>query len=106
MQAVKLIEHFFLDTGMLFPYISKQYITTSYQSARLRNFGGVKRSWLCLMNMIFAFATFTNISDDQSLEKNMVDSRIFFNRAQDLLNEARYRLADLDLGESTHVCLA
>lgn len=93
-----MIEHFFSDTGMLFPYISKTYITSSYDVARTRNFGGVKRSWLCLLNMIFAFATFTKVFPNQSMEKNILDSKPYFNRAQELLADSKLRLADLDLG--------
>lgn len=97
-RATALIEHFFSDTGMLFPYISKSYITSSYEAARTRNFSGVKRSWLCLLNMIFAFATFTKISPHESMENNILSSKPYFNRAHELLFESKFRLADLNLG--------
>jgi len=93
-----MIEHFFSDTGMLFPFVSKDYITRTYREAKANHYRGVRRSWLCLLNMIFAFATFTSISDLQSMEKNIAESKVYFNRAQDLLAASRLRLADLEIG--------
>lgn len=98
--AMTMIQRFFADTGMLFPFISKEFIVNSYQAARATNYRRVKRSWLCLLNMIFAFATFTHSPGHRSMEKNIVESKVFFNRAQDLLAEWKLRLADLEVGES------
>ncbi|KAK5092502.1 hypothetical protein LTR70_005464 [Exophiala xenobiotica] len=94
-----MIEHFFSDTGMLFPFVSKEYITRTYWAAKANQYRGVRRSWLSLLNMIFAFATFTSISDLQSMEKNIEESKVYFNRAQELLAASRLRLADLELGK-------
>lgn len=96
--AIAMIENFFADTGMLFPFISKHSVMSQYQEAQATGFRAVRRSWLCLLNMIFAFATFTDTSNTPSLEKNISESLVFFHRAQDLLAESRFRLADLDLG--------
>lgn len=94
-----MIKHFFSDTGMLFPFVSKEYITRTYWAAKANQYRGVRRSWLSLLNMIFAFATFTSISDLQSMEKNIAESKVYFNRAQELLAASRLRLADLELGK-------
>lgn len=105
--ALAMIEHFFSDTGIFFPFISKHSTISRYREARTTGFQGVRRSWLCLLNMIFAFATFTDTVNTHSLEKNIVESLVFFHRAQDLLAESRFRLADLELGKlplSEHAC--
>lgn len=97
--ALTLMDHFFSDTGMLFPFVHEGFMRKSYEDFRRTNFSNVKRSWLCLLNMIFAFATILARDHDESIERNVVESKVYFNRAQSLFAEAKMRLADLELGE-------
>ncbi|OAL37349.1 hypothetical protein AYO20_03198 [Fonsecaea nubica] len=95
-RALHLIRLFFSDTGMLFPYIHEQDILRTYSAARRNRFSAVSRSWLCLVNAIFAFATYISAKPDQSAEKNAAESEIFIERAQALSGEIEMKSASLE----------
>jgi hypothetical protein len=98
-RALHLIKLFFSDTGMLFPYIHEQDILRTYSAARRNRFTAVSRSWLCLVNVIFAFATYISARPDQSAEKNAAESEIFIERAQALSAEIEMKSASLETGK-------
>jgi hypothetical protein len=98
-RAQRLIRLFFSDTGMLFPYIHEQNILRTYSAARRNRFTAVSRSWLCLINVIFAFATYISARPDQSAEKNAAESEIFIERAQALSAEIEMKSASLETGK-------
>jgi hypothetical protein len=95
-RALHLIRLFFSDTGMLFPYIHEQAILRTYSAARQSRFTAVSRSWLCLINVIFAFATYISANPDQSAEKNAAESEVFIERAQALSGEIEMKSASLE----------
>ena len=95
-RALHLIKLFFSDTGMLFPYIHEQEIVRTYSAARRSRFTVVSRSWLCLINVIFAFATYISAKPDQSAEKNAAESEVFIERAQALAAEIDMKSASLE----------
>ncbi|KIV85748.1 hypothetical protein PV11_01410 [Exophiala sideris] len=95
-RALHLIRLFFSDTGMLFPYIHEEGILRTYATARRNRFAGVSRSWLCLLNVIFAFATYISARPDQPAEKNAAESGIFIERAQALAAEIELKSASLE----------
>ncbi|OAP63482.1 hypothetical protein AYL99_02709 [Fonsecaea erecta] len=95
-RALHLIRLFFSDTGMLFPYIHEQDILRTYSAARRNRFSAVSRSWLCLVNAIFAFATYISAKPDQTAEKNAAESEIFIERAQALSAEIEMKSASLE----------
>jgi hypothetical protein len=98
-RALNLIKLFFSDTGLLFPYIHEQDILRTYSAARRHRFTAVSRSWLCLVNVIFAFATYISAKPDQSAEKNAAESEIFIERAQSLAAEIEMKSASLETGK-------
>ena len=98
-RALHLIQLFFSDTGMLFPYIHEQGILRTYSAARQSRFTAVSRSWLCLINVIFAFATYISAKPDQSAEKNAAESEVFIERAQALSAEMEMKSASLETGK-------
>lgn len=97
-RALHLIRLFFSDTGMLFPFIHEEGVLRTYAAARQNRFAAVGRSWLCLLNVIFAFATYISARPDQSAEKNAAESEIFIERAQALAAEIELKSANLETG--------
>lgn len=98
-RALHLIRLFFSDTGMLFPYIHEQDIMRTYSAARRNKFTAVSRSWLCLVNVIFAFATYISARPEQPAEKNAAESEVFIERAQALSVDIDLKSANLESGE-------
>lgn len=102
-RALHLIRLFFSDTGMLFPYIHEQDILRTYSAARRNRFTAVSRSWLCLVNVMFAFATYISARPDQPAEKNAAESEIYIERAQALSAEIEMKSANLETGKRLRV---
>lgn len=98
-KALLLIRLFFADTGMLFPYIHEESVLRTYANARRNRLTAVSRSWLCLLNVIFAFATYISAKPDQTAEKNAAESDVFIERAQALASEIELKSARLETGE-------
>ncbi|KAK6379813.1 hypothetical protein LTS17_005886 [Exophiala oligosperma] len=95
-KALLLIKLFFADTGMLFPYIHEESVLRTYANARRNRLTAVSRSWLCLLNVIFAFATYISAKPDQTAEKNAAESDVFIERAQALASEIEMKSARLE----------
>ncbi|RQM08689.1 hypothetical protein DH86_00000408 [Scytalidium sp. 3C] len=93
-QFMDLSKLFFSNPGMLFPYIHEETILRSYATAKGSNFSGVSRSWLALINMMFALATYTRMGPNMPTKKNVIESKIYFERAEVLSK-------DIDLKKAT-----
>lgn len=96
--VVDLIRLFFLDTGMMCPWIDEQEILRTYYAVKRRGFTGVNRDWLSLINMIFAFAVYLNARPDLSPETNATKSQIFFERAQALCGDPNLKCTNIQTG--------
>ncbi|KIW16954.1 hypothetical protein PV08_04145 [Exophiala spinifera] len=95
-KVLLLIRLFFADTGMLFPYIHEESVLRTYANARRNRLTAVSRSWLCLLNVIFAFATYITAKPDQTAEKNAAESDVFIERAQALASGIELKSARLE----------
>jgi hypothetical protein len=102
-RAVHLIKLFFSDTGTMFPYMHEQAILDSYYNAKEHRFAAVSRSWLCLLNVIFAFATYITAHPEQSTEKNAAESEVFIDRAQALSSEIQMKHATIETGKHMYL---
>ncbi|KAL7793969.1 fungal-specific transcription factor domain-containing protein [Trichoderma afarasin] len=92
-----LIRLFFADTGMLFPYVHEGSLLEEFAAAKQNNFTSIRRSWLCLLNMILAFATCVSARPDLPVERNAAESDVFFKRAQALSGKMAYRTANVEI---------
>ncbi len=98
-RALHLIRLFFSDTGLLFPYVHEEGVLRAYAAARQNRFMAVGKSFLCLVNVIFAFATYISARPDQTAEKNAAESEIFIERAQALVSDIELKSTNLETGE-------
>ena len=80
-RVLQLLHLFFSDTGMLFPYVNHEEIACTYFTMKRAQFAGVRRSWLCLLNVIFAFSTSSCLRPNQPAEDDATESEVFFHRA-------------------------
>jgi hypothetical protein len=98
-----LIRLFFADTGMLFPYVHEGSLLQEFAVAKQNNFTSIRRSWLCLLNMILAFATCVSARPDLPVERNAAESDVFYKRAQALSGKMAFRTANVEIGENNGV---
>ncbi|CAK1362484.1 unnamed protein product [Cercospora beticola] len=93
----RLIELFFNDTGLLFPFVCKQQVLQAYNAAKVTGFSGVPRPLLCLLNVIFAFATYISIHPGSASEADANDAEVFFQRARQLVHDDQLQSPSLML---------
>ena len=103
-QAIHLLESFFAYFGVMFPFIHKNHIMSTYKQARHQLFVAVRRSFLALLNAIFAMATHENVRQQPSAlpQQDMPESDIFFQRAELLLSAVQTRAHNLETGTFHH----
>lgn len=101
-KIIHLIDLFFTEIGMLFPYIYKNWILDSLAQTRLDRLHGVRRSWLCLLNTIMAFATFLSKVSSDSIETCTTEGDLFLQRALKLLPNINFEPANLEICKWLH----
>ena len=95
-EILLLVDLFFSDTGMLFPYIHKDSLLQTWTTAKRSNFRSIRRSWLCLLNMIMAFATCISARQDLPVQVSAANAEIFFNRAYALAGNMAFTSGSLE----------
>lgn len=80
----QLLQEYFSNTGMLFPYIHESSFLETYRQARLSGFAGVRRTWLALLNIILAMATRANAAQTNTHSRAVDDAEAFYRRAKKL----------------------
>lgn len=83
---MQLIELYFNTTGSLFPFIDRNGFWKTYRQLITTNMLSVRRSWLGLLNMVFAITTSVNTTFDLTItaQTRAAKSDIFFQRAMEL----------------------
>ena len=92
---LNLVNMFFDNFGLLFPYIYKRSIVDELHRLQAARFNGVRRSWLCLLNIIMAFAV--RLSSDPELSKETGEADAYLKRALILLPNLTFRPANLEI---------
>ncbi|KAI9925245.1 hypothetical protein MW887_006168 [Aspergillus wentii] len=80
----ELIQRYFADTGLLFPYIYPPTFLDTYNQMIRDNSTKVRRTWLGLLNMVLAMATITTVPGDTQASARIKESDIFYQRALNL----------------------
>ena len=90
----QLLAWYFSNTGLLFPYIHEQSFMATFEQASKDRFRGIRKTWLALLNIVFAHAvvhardtsTTPGSVDSTSLRAD-AESDVYFRRASGLNNE-------------------
>ena len=95
-EVFRLIDLYFSNTGMLFPYLHKESIVETYHEMKSSQFRNVRRSWLCILNVIMAFATCVSENLLESIVIRTTAAEVFFRRALALSRDITYVPANLE----------
>lgn len=101
-QTRRLIDEYFSNTGLLFPYIHKSTFLETYQEMMSTDLRRVRRSWLGLLNMILAMATSATYSSDLTSPQRAAKSGVFFLRALGLCESQMRSGGSLEIGNHFH----
>jgi hypothetical protein len=97
-RAEALIREYFQKTGQLLPFIHEQSFYDTYFQMKHTNFTMARRTWLGLLNIIFAMATTLSVNGYGSAEERIEKSDIFYQRANALCDKESKRNISLELG--------
>lgn len=93
-----LIERYFSNTGLLFPYIYPPVFLDTYHQMARENFSRVRRTWLGLLNMVLAMATITAIPGSARADARIEKSDVFYQRGLGLCGSEILRGTTLEVG--------
>ncbi len=80
-EVLRLIDSFFANTGLLFPYIHKKSIVAMVERLDMNRFVGARKSLLCLLNAILAIGTSLDTDSHHPAKLRESASDVFFQRA-------------------------
>ncbi|KAK9454013.1 fungal-specific transcription factor domain-containing protein [Dipodascopsis uninucleata] len=92
-----LIQQFFANTGMLFPFVHEVTFYKTYAEARANNFRGVRLSWLVLLNMVLASAVGSTTNGKIDVEQRTAASEVYYRRAHSLHTVASLRGVNIEV---------
>jgi hypothetical protein len=98
-QSWDLLEIYFSKTGQLLPFIHEQSFRETYLQMKRNNFNKVRRTWLGLLNIIFAIAMSLSNDGDIPAQQRIEKSDVFFQRANALCDRESRRNTSLEMGK-------
>ncbi|KAJ5220557.1 transcriptional regulatory protein GAL4, partial [Penicillium chermesinum] len=96
-RAWTLIKEYFQKTGQLLPFVHEESFCATFLEMKRSNFTKARRTWLGLLNIIFAMATTLCVETDMSTEKRIEESDVFYQRANELCDKESKRNISLEL---------
>lgn len=93
-----LIDQYFANTGLLFPYIHQETFRESYAQLR-QNYAATRRTWLGVLNMVLAMATHTTVLPVGEVDKRQAQSEAFYRRAHGLCSAHVMNGASLEIAQ-------
>ncbi|KAK7224688.1 hypothetical protein V2G26_012691 [Clonostachys chloroleuca] len=91
-----LIDNYFSDTGLLFPYLHEESFRNTYAQLK-SNAVAISRTWLGLLNMVLAIATHASTSPISDAEIRSEKAGQFYRRANSLCNDHVMNGASLEI---------
>ncbi|KAL3448201.1 fungal-specific transcription factor domain-containing protein [Aspergillus insuetus] len=95
-RIIELVDAFFSRPGMLFPYIYKKWVLNELGEGPLIHLHAVRRSWLCLLNAIMAFAAALGDGRSRPTRNCTEEADVFLQRALKLLPDLAKNVATLE----------
>ncbi|KAJ5787283.1 hypothetical protein N7457_002273 [Penicillium paradoxum] len=96
-KTLELIQRYFSNTGLLFPYIYPPVFLETYHQMARENFSRVRRTWLGLLNMVLAMATITAVPGSASADARIEGSDVFYQRGLGLCGSEILRGTTLEV---------
>lgn len=94
-----LVARFFVDTGLLFPFVHGPSFLETYHRVKATQFRKFRRSWLGLLNAILAMATVTSASGTRlEAADRAAKAEVFYMRAKALCLDQMLNGATLETG--------
>lgn len=99
-ETMALIQRYFSNTGLLFPYIYPRIFLETYHQMVQENFTKVRRTWLGLLNMVLAMSTITAVPGGAKADARIAGSNDFYQRGLGLCGSEILRGTTLEVGKT------
>jgi hypothetical protein len=99
-ETLALIQRYFTDTGLLFPYIYPPVFLETYHQMVGENSTKVRKTWLGLLNMVLAISTITAVPGGARADSRIAESDVFYQRGLGLCGSELLRGTTLEVGKS------
>ena len=96
-ETLALIDQYFSNTGLLFPYLHEETFRETYAQLKHDN-AATRRTWLGVLNMVLAMATHTTVLQMGQAERQR-QSEAFYRRANGLCAEHVMNGASVEIGK-------
>lgn len=96
-ETLALIDQYFSNTGLLFPYLHEETFRETYAQLKHDN-AATRRTWLGVLNMVLAMATHTTVLQIGQAERQR-QSEAFYRRANGLCAEHVMNGASVEIGK-------
>lgn len=94
----ELIDDYFMNTGLLYPYIHESTFREYYEQMKATRFAQVRRTWLALLNIILATSVKSAFNPVKSPENRISEAFIYYQRAVKICGDDMYRGSSLEIG--------
>ena len=94
-----LIQHYFSNTGLLFPYIHEESFLKTYAKAKANKFTNVRRTCLGLLNIALALVISTTVHVNHGAERRAALSDVYYQRALGLCDKEITRGTSVEVGK-------
>lgn len=92
-----LLDIYFDTAGVVFPFIHEETMRKTYADGKANGWTRVRRTWLGILNMIFAMASSFDRDSLPSAQQRQQRSNVFFKRARDLCDELSKQVISLEI---------
>ncbi|KAJ5403234.1 hypothetical protein N7509_003105, partial [Penicillium cosmopolitanum] len=96
-ETLAMIQRYFSNTGLLFPYIYPPVFLETYHQMNRENFTKVRRTWLGLLNMVLAMSTMTAATGGAKADVRIAESDVFYERGLGLCGSEILRGTTLEV---------
>ncbi|KAH8700315.1 C6 transcription factor [Talaromyces proteolyticus] len=91
LETWELVQKYFSDTGLLFPYIYPPTFLETCQHVLKRNPRRIRRTWLGLLNIMLAMVKITAAPETKPAEIRLAEANMFYQRALGLCGNEMLR---------------
>lgn len=93
-----LVTSFFSNTGWLFPFMHEETFMNRYLATSGDRISQTSRSWLGLLNIVFAMAISTHYDPHLNAEERFTKSAVYYERGLSLCSRDVLKGANMDIG--------
>ena len=97
-RVLHLLELYFSDTGILYPFISEQHVRSGYNTVKEQNFVSITRPFLGLLSAIFAVAILVKADPSRNISQNTAEAEVYFHRGLCLASDCALQSTDIETG--------